>query len=149
MTTVAGYFNASNPRDNLGFVDGPLAQAKFHYIHAVAFAPLTHAEQMAKAEQARAASARGGTAALAVSSGSTELYICDDNNYRIRKVDLAAGTVETLAGDGREGCSDGPGSTATNGAVGLCVGQGGNVYVADYLNHRIRLIQRAGPRTPA
>jgi hypothetical protein len=135
VTTIAGYYDPANPKVNpTGFADGPVSTAKFHYIHAVALQPLTKQERRAGV---------GG-----VSAASTELYICDDNNYRIRQLNVTTGIVSTLAGTGRQGCADGDSSTATFGAVGLGIGADATVYVADYLNHRIRKLVHAAP-TPA
>jgi hypothetical protein len=51
---------------------------------------------------------------------------------------------ETLAGDSLSGYRDGPvGSALFKTPIGLAVSEGGNIYVADYGNRRIRLI-RAG-----
>jgi hypothetical protein len=138
VTTIAGYFDPTNPKENpTGFADGPVSMAKFHYVHAVAVQPLTKPLPLL-----------GHTEASAPAM-TTELYICDDNNYRIRKVDLAAGTVTTLAGNGKEGCADsGDATTATLGAVGLGLGADGTVYIADYLNHRIRALSLVVPTPP-
>ena len=68
------------------------------------------------------------------------LFAMDDNNQRIRRIDLASGVVSTVAGGGATGCADGPGRDASFNAVGLSVGLDGQIYVADYLNHRIRVI---------
>ena len=69
-------------------------------------------------------------------------YAIDVLNERVRRIDLAAGTVSTLAGDGRRGCHDGPGSSATFSVpAGLAVSSDGrSVFVADYGNHLIRQV---------
>ena len=119
VSTVAGFFNASAPTTNpIGFADGSTATARFHYVHGVSIKPLAAGEK------------RG--------SGSSILYAIDDLNERVRKIDLAAGNVSTLAGTGRQGCKDGPGDIASFNAVGIAVGRDGSVYVADYENHKIR-----------
>ena len=71
-------------------------------------------------------------------------YIGDEGNHRIRKM-TPAGVVTTLAGSGAEGFADG----TRNGAIfnypsGVAVDASGNVYVADYLNGRIRRVTAAG-----
>ena len=59
---------------------------------------------------------------------------------RIRKI-TPAGHVSTLAGNGQTGFRDGPGSQAEfNAVTGLAIDSMGNVYVADTLNHRIRVV---------
>ncbi|MDB5096774.1 MAG: hypothetical protein JWM80_1195 [Cyanobacteria bacterium RYN_339] len=53
--------------------------------------------------------------------------------------------VRTLAGEGVEGFTDGPGSTARfNKPWDVAVAAGGTVYVADHSNHRIRKITPDG-----
>ena len=79
-------------------------------------------------------------AGLAV-SGDT-LYVADQNNHRIRAIDLASAnkTVSTIAGSSTPGHADGAGAAARfNTPTGLAV-SGDTLYVADYNNHRIRAI---------
>ena len=79
-------------------------------------------------------------AGLAV-SGDT-LYVADQNNHRIRAIDLASAnkTVRTIAGSGTPGHANGAGVAAQfDTPTGLAV-SGGTLYVADYNNHRIRAI---------
>jgi sugar lactone lactonase YvrE len=72
------------------------------------------------------------------------LYIGDSSNYRIRKI-TSQGTVSTLAGSGTNGYLDGIGSEAQfKYVVGVAVDTKGNVYVADFDNHRIRKITPNG-----
>jgi poly(3-hydroxybutyrate) depolymerase len=145
VATIAGYNDPANPKTNpTGFADGPVSTAKFHYIHAVALQPQAKPLALGGAVGSIAASEAGGAAGV-VPAASTELYICDDNNYRIRKLDVTTGMVSTLAGNGKEGCADGDSATATFGAVGLGIGADGTVYVADYLNHRIRKLVNVPP----
>ena len=71
------------------------------------------------------------------------LYIADYGNNRIRRVEAATGLITTIAGTGVAGYS-GDGSAATSAKINLPYGVAvdvlGNVYVADYGNHRIRKI---------
>jgi len=70
--------------------------------------------------------------------GEGNVYVGDQSNHRIRKV-APDGTVSTLAGTGAAGHSDSPGAQAQfNCPRGVVVDGEGNVYVADYYNHRIR-----------
>lgn len=81
--------------------------------------------------------------------GEGNLYIADYSNYRIRKVS-ANGIIATIAGTGAQGYS-GDRGPAVNAQVstlwGLTVDAGGNLYMADYLNHRIRKITANGTIT--
>ena len=75
--------------------------------------------------------------------GSGNLYISDSGNSRVRKVDAITGFISNIAGVGLQGFS-GDGGPATNAALsgpnGVAVDGVGNVYVADYLNVRVRKI---------
>ncbi|MFM8982799.1 MAG: putative Ig domain-containing protein, partial [Spartobacteria bacterium] len=76
--------------------------------------------------------------------GSGNVYVADYNNHRIRKI-TADGVVTTLAGSGSGTFADGNGTSASfYNPVGVTVDGSGNVYVADYSNHRIRKITAAG-----
>ncbi|MDD2815965.1 MAG: SMP-30/gluconolactonase/LRE family protein [Thiotrichaceae bacterium] len=83
------------------------------------------------------------TAVAIDSSGNT--YIADSYNHRIRKIDNT-GMISTIAGTGSGGYS-GDGSAATTAKLyyssGVAVDGSGNVYIADYFNHRIRKIEQS------
>ncbi len=82
---------------------------------------------------------------VAVDADGT-LYIADYSNYRIRKVS-PNGIVTTIAGTGVQGYSGdgGPAAGAQLSTIwGLTLDGGGNLYMADYLNHRIRKIAANG-----
>ena len=82
--------------------------------------------------------------------GSDNLYIVDYNNTVIRKV-ATNGTISTVAGNGITGYS-GDGGAATsaelNGLIGVAVDGGGNLYIADPGNNRIRKVSTNGIITP-
>lgn len=66
------------------------------------------------------------------------------NGIDVRKIS-AAGEVSVLAGGTALAFADGTGSAARfGGAQGIVLDSAGNIYVADYLNHRIRKITQAG-----
>ncbi len=74
------------------------------------------------------------------------LYIGDASNHRIRKVD-ASGNISTVAGTGSGGFGgDGGAASAAqlNSPAELAVDSAGNLYIADYNNHRIRKIDASG-----
>ena len=74
------------------------------------------------------------------------IFICDSGNNVIRKVN-AAGIISTFAGNGIAGFSvDGVPATASelNGPSGIAIDRAGNVYVADYGNRRVRIINTSG-----
>ena len=80
---------------------------------------------------------------ITVDSGGN-FYVSDSGNHRIRKI-TPAGVVTTLAGDGTAGYLDGQGTAAQfNQPAGVAVDSGGNVYVAERGNKRIRKITPAG-----
>jgi hypothetical protein len=66
---------------------------------------------------------------------------CDEDNNRIRKIDLRTRTTTTLAGSGHAGVKDGPGSSAKfNYPGGIGLDESGNIYVGDYEGQRIRVV---------
>ncbi len=81
------------------------------------------------------------------------LYIVDTNNFRIRKVDTN-GVITTVAGDGVAGPgTDGVQATASHLAFegssswksgGVAVDSKGRIYIADFVNNRIRRVDTNG-----
>ncbi len=80
---------------------------------------------------------------------SGNLYIADLNNSRIRKVS-AGGTITTVAGNGFSGSSgdNGPATSASlYNPFGVALDNGGNLYIADQSNNRIRKVSAGGTIT--
>lgn len=108
VSTIAG---GTTP----GYVDGPLAAARFNQPYAIA-----------------------------VSVDGNRLYVADTRNNAIRLVNLQTGLVSTIAG-GTNGSADGTGKTAQFSAPdGVALSSDEKtLYVADYNNHTIRSIDLA------
>ncbi|MFD0712153.1 S-layer homology domain-containing protein [Paenibacillus sp. GCM10027626] len=74
------------------------------------------------------------------------VYIVDQSNHRIRKVDVS-GTISTVAGTGSAGDS-GDGGSATSAELrspsGIAVDDSGNLYIAEFAGNRIRKVDTAG-----
>jgi len=98
---------------NAGYVDGTGTVAKFYYPQGVAV------------------------------DVSGNMYVADTYNHKIRKI-TSAGVVTTVAGN-LDAYTDGTGTTAQfNYPSGVAVDNAlGNLYVADYSNHKIRKITGA------
>lgn len=94
----------------------PLSQARFHSPSAIAIAP----------------------------DGS--MFIADTGNHRIRRV-APDGTIRTVAGNGRRGYA-GDGGPALNADLnepqGVAVAPGGEIFIADTGNHRVRKVKADG-----
>lgn len=74
-----------------------------------------------------------------------KLYIADSGNHVIRRVDLTSGVIERVAGTGSRGFSGDLGtplSATLNTPYGLAFDAAGNLYIADTLNNRIRIIPK-------
>ena len=78
--------------------------------------------------------------------GAGNLFIADLGNQRIRRVDAATGVISTVAGNGTSGFS-GDGGSATSAKLAnplsVAVGDAGDLFIADQVNHRIRRVDGA------
>jgi DNA-binding beta-propeller fold protein YncE len=74
------------------------------------------------------------------------LYVADDNNHRVRRID-PAGVITTVAGTGAAGYG-GDGGPARSAQLrnprGVAVDGRGNVFIADSMNARIRMLDPSG-----
>lgn len=96
-----------------GFADGTGAAARFYWPEGMAF------------------------------DASGNLYLADRGNHAIRKI-TPAGVVSTIAGSTTQGSADGIGVAASfRFPSDVAVDAGGNVFVVDHGNHKIRRIDGA------
>ena len=78
------------------------------------------------------------------------LFIADSRNHRVRRVDSATGVITTVAGSGplsEAGGFSGDGGAATSARLsiplGVAVDRSGNLFIADFVNNRIRRVDGA------
>lgn len=98
--------------------------------------------------------ARFSVGAGIAADANGHIYVADDNNSVIRRLDLATGLVSTLCGKtamqswglwGDFGYMDGAGQTAQfKNPQDIALGPDGNLYVADTWNHAIRKVTPEG-----
>ena len=94
------------------------------------------------ADSARLRGPRGVAA-----DGAGNIYIVDQGNHRIRKVDASTGNISTVAGSATSGFSGdgGPATSAQfNSPRGVAADGAGNIYIADTFNRRIRKVDASG-----
>ncbi len=77
--------------------------------------------------------------------GAGNLFIGEYGSHRVRYVDVSIWAIETVGGTGARGFSgDGGSATAAqvHSPMGVALDHAGNLYVADYGNHRLRRVER-------
>lgn len=155
-----------------GLVDGPLLESRFQAPYGLCYDPTdsvfyvadTYNHAIRRIEDGIVTTVAGngdigdedgqGAAArfnhpTGVAFKSGWLYICDNLNNKIKRMD-ASGNVTTVAGSGDWGYQDGPSDQAAfKEPKGIAVDDDGNVFVADYENHRIRRISNGEVSTVA
>jgi hypothetical protein len=81
---------------------------------------------------------------------SGNLYIADQSNHKIRKIDLATGIITTVAGTGTSGSSgDGGPATAAelDNPVGVAIDASGNLYIGGSTSGGVGLIRKVNLST--
>jgi sugar lactone lactonase YvrE len=71
------------------------------------------------------------------------LYLSDENNQRVRKIDMDTKIITTVAGKGTTGFSGDSGladSAEFNHPTGICIDKYGSLYVSDFNNQRVRKV---------
>lgn len=95
--------------NGLGFEDGPIASAKFNTPKGISV------------------------------DSEGNIYIADEGNNRIRKIDIKNGIVSTVAGNGNRGYKDGdPLEAEFNAPQGVFVDHNDFIYIGDQGNHCVR-----------
>jgi DNA-binding beta-propeller fold protein YncE len=73
------------------------------------------------------------------------MYIADQNDSRVRFVDVTNGLISTITGASQGRGDSGPASLATfNNPRGVAVDSAGNIYIGDTFNQKIRKVSAAG-----
>lgn len=77
-----------------------------------------------------------------VVANSSDLYVADSGNHRVRKI-ASDGTITTIAGNGTAGYT-GDGGSATSAELsspqGIAVNSSGDLYIADYSSNVVRKV---------
>jgi sugar lactone lactonase YvrE len=76
---------------------------------------------------------------------SGNIYFADESNHAIRKVTVATGVITTIAGTGIGGYSTGVATMSRlSQPKDVAVDASGNIYIADWMNHRVRMVNTSG-----
>ncbi|MFN0105976.1 MAG: SMP-30/gluconolactonase/LRE family protein [Bryobacteraceae bacterium] len=120
----------------------PLAQAQYYVISTVA----GNGQVQFSDGGGAATSARLITPRYAAADAAGNVFVSDNYYHQVFQIS-AGGTITVAAGTGRQGFSgDGGRATAAqlDGPAGLAVDNGGNLYIADSANSRIRKVSADG-----
>ena len=74
---------------------------------------------------------------------NNKLFISDSNNHVVRELDLTTGVIETIAGNGNSGYAGDNGAAmlaSLNQPAGLSFDHHGNLFIADQVNHNVRIV---------
>ena len=75
-----------------------------------------------------------------------DLYVCDNSNHRIRKIDMATGIITTVLGNGMP-ASNGDGGPATEASTlmpdAICLDVDDNLFVGEKYGYRVRRVDAA------
>jgi len=77
---------------------------------------------------------------LGITYANGMLYIADTYNNKIKQLDLEQSRIETIAGTGDPGMSDGPGAESTFDEPGGIDIANGHLYISDTNNHLVRVM---------
>lgn len=154
--------NLNHPTHLTNSPTGTLIISAWHNSKIIEFDPKTGAMKTICGNGMRSFGGDGGPARDAildlpvatVFDSAGNMYITDQANQRIRRIDIAK-NIDTVVGTGIAGFSgDGglavaaeiklPGGQSAPPAGRLAVDQAGNIFLADSSNHRIRKIDAAG-----
>jgi hypothetical protein len=87
---------------------------------------------------------------VSLDAGGKNLFVCDLGNRRIRKIDLAAGTIETVAGNGRKGVPA-DGTRATDAPLvdprAVAVDRAGRLWILERSGNALRVVEDGKIRT--
>jgi DNA-binding beta-propeller fold protein YncE len=162
-----------------GFADGPPDRAEFNTPHNLVVAPdasiyvadtLNHRVRKLDAKAGTVTTIAGGEKGFAGDGGPAKdarfneayhvaldaagknLFVCDLGNRRIRKIDLAAGTISTVAGNGKKGVPV-DGSVAAGAALvdprAVAVDKAGRLWILERSGNALRVVEDGKIRTVA
>lgn len=77
--------------------------------------------------------------------GAGNIYFAEEGNSVIRKITVSSGNISTIAGTGFAGYSIGVATASMlRQPKDVAVDASGNVYIADQMNHRVRMVNTSG-----